>query len=105
MKKTLAIVSMFIILSGCGTICKTLTTEEITEAQGLMGTLQRGYSDLCTVLDTTPNPEVKIATAITDISLKILREIIKTGCAEDYALVRVTAEQAAEAQQKITKNK
>ncbi len=98
----LAILVLCLSLAGCPIICKFDANQQ-TQASDTLQMLQGSYDVIVSILKLTPNPQVRIAVALTDAALHLVGSVLTSYCpsAAALALAQTTAAQALAAQKAV----
>jgi hypothetical protein len=98
MKKTVAFLTVVLLLAGCSFLCK-FSPEQRANASSTLHSLQAGYQVMVVVLQQAPRPEVQIAVALTDAALDQAGKLLDKYCptAQELAILEATAKGAEEA--------
>lgn len=101
-KLTILILTSALLLAGCSFVCRNYTADRQAKMQTTLKMLQTGYGTMTTILQTSPDPRVYIAVALTDAALDMTGKILAQYCPNDkaLALAEATARAAQEAKVK-----
>lgn len=98
MKKFWAILVTILLLAGCASIC-ALTADRRAQVNESLHMLQAGYETIVATLQTTADPRVRVAVALTDAALDMTGKLLDKWCptAAELALAEATTQAALEA--------
>jgi len=95
MKRVLCII-LLVTLSGCATVCKSLTQTKLAQARATMQSLQEIYETNVEIWKITGASDVRAYAAAVYLALDVVGTVIATGCADKNGL--------ANAQEVVRKN-